>query len=183
MSRGLGDVYKRQGLIYNYSMSFTNNHGCGKKCLLSIVFSKRCKENNPTISVYLRASEITKRLIFDFLFVQRIGEYVYGHNNFKMVFHINQMFNDNTVLLMYHAHKDIRKLLKKKEDKRSIKPLEDLNTFLEKQRSIKLLEDLNTFLEKPIDSIKYKIHKRVAKVLQEDIKKPVTLVKDCKLPF
>ena len=77
------------------------------------------------------------------------------------------MFNDNTVLLMYHAHKDIRKLLKKKEDK----------------RSIKLLEDLNTFLEKPIDSIKYKIHKRVEKVLQEDIKKPVTLVKDCKLPF
>ena len=121
-------------------MSFTNNHGCGKKCLLSIVFSKRCKENNPTISVYLRASEITKRLIFDFLFVQRIGEYVYGHNNFKMVFHINQMFNDNTVLLMYHAHKNIRKLLKKKEDK----------------RSIKLLGDLNTFLEKPIDSIKYK---------------------------
>ena len=45
------------------------------------------------------------------------------------------------------------------------------------------MEDLNTFLEKPIDSIKYKIHKRVAKVLQEDIKKPVTLVKDCKLPF
>lgn len=164
--REVTDLHKK-GLVYNYSMSFTNNHGCGKKCLLSIVFSKRCKENNPTISVYLRASEITKRLIFDFLFVQRIGEYVYGHNNFKMVFHINQMFNDNTVLLMYHAHKNIIKLLKKKEDK----------------RSIKLLEDLNTFLEKPIDSIKYKIHKRVAKVLQEDIKKPVTLVKDCKLPF
>ena len=140
--REVTDLHKK-GLVYNYSMSFTNNHGCGKKCLLSIVFSKRCKENNPTISVYLRASEITKRLIFDFLFVQRIGEYVYGHNNFKMVFHINQMFNDNTVLLMYHAHKNIIKLLKKKEDK----------------RSIKLLEDLNTFLEKPIDSIKYKIHK------------------------
>lgn len=34
-----------------------------------------------------------------------------------MVFHINQMFNDNTVLLMYHAHKNIRKLLKKKRIK------------------------------------------------------------------
>lgn len=77
------------------------------------------------------------------------------------------MFNDNTVLLMYHAYKDIKGILKNKKGK----------------RSIKLLENLNIFLEKPIDSIKYKIHKRVAKVLQEDIKKPVTLVKDCKLPF
>jgi len=43
--REVTDLHKK-GLIYNYSMSFTNNHGCGKKCLLSIVFSKRCKENN-----------------------------------------------------------------------------------------------------------------------------------------
>lgn len=160
------DLHKK-GSIYNYSMSFTNNHEHGKKCLLSIVFSKRCKENNPTISVYLRASEITKRLIFDFLFVQRIGEYIYGNNNFKMVFHINQMFNDNTVLLMYNAHKNIKRILKNKND----------------IRSIKLLEDLNNFLERPIDDIKYKIHRRVAKVLQSKIRKPMTLVKDCKLPF
>lgn len=157
----------KKGLVYNYSMPFTNNHSHGKKCLLSVVFSKRCNETNPTISVYLRASEVTKRLIFDFLLIQRIGEYVYGNNNFKMVFHVNQMFNDNTVLLMYHAYKDIKGILKNKKDK----------------RSIKLLENLNIFLEKPIDSIKYKIHKRVAKVLQKGIKKPKTLVKDCKLPF
>ena len=29
-----------------------------------------------------------------------------------MVFHVNQMFNDNTVLLMYHAYKDIKGIFK-----------------------------------------------------------------------
>lgn len=161
------NLHRKKSSIYNYPMSFTNNHGHGKKCLLSVVFSRRCGENNPTISVYLRASEITKRLIYDFLLIQRIGEYVYGNNNFRMVFHINQMFNDNKVLLMYNAHKDIIGILKNKKDR----------------RSKELLKDLNTLLEKPIKDIKYKIHRRVAKVLHDDVKKPVTLVKDCILPF
>ena len=70
------------------------------------------------------------------------------------------MFNDDTVLLMYHAHKSVLELDIKKD-------LKDRLEYL-----------LNC---KPED-IKYKVHKRALKVLRPEIfKYPVTLAKDCKL--
>lgn len=157
-------ILEKKNKVYNYAMGFSNNHSNGKSCLLSIVFCKRAKEKKPTISIFMRSSEITKRLLLDFLLIWRIGEYVYGNSNFKVVFSINQMYNDINVLLMYNAHKNISKLLK-----------------LSNNRN--LLEKYNEFLEKPLDDIKYKIHKRVAKVLKPDFKNPVTLVEDCILPY
>ena len=57
---------------YNISYVFNNRHDNGKQCLLAATFSKRFQEDVPVITMVLRASEITKRLIFDFLLVQRM---------------------------------------------------------------------------------------------------------------
>ena len=156
---------KSKSRIYNLALQFHNKHGHGKNCLLSMVFSHRACEEIPTISVFLRASEVTKRLVCDLLLFQRIGEYVYGNKPFSLVIHFNQMFNDDTVLLMYHAHKDIHKI---------IKPTTD--------RSKHLLSTLDKLLTKNPAEVKYKVHRRASKVLRPDLcKYPKTLAKDCKL--
>lgn len=145
---------------YALALQFQNKHGHGKNCLLSMVFSRRPGKTKPNICIFLRASEITKRLICDLLLFQRIGEYVYKDTKFTLTIHFNQMFNDDTVLLMYHAHKSVLELDIKKDLKDRLKYL------------------LNC---KPED-IKYKVHKRALKVLRPEIfKYPVTLAKDCKL--
>lgn len=152
--------------VYNIAMQFTNKHGHGKNCLLSMIFSKRFSEEKPTVTVFLRASEVTKRLIVDLLFFQRMGEYVYDGQPFKLVIHFNQLFQDDAVLLMYHAHKDLRKFFK---DKSGV-------------RKEKLLAQLNKMLETNPEDIKYKVHRRAAKVLHPELYKyPKTLAKDCQL--
>ena len=152
--------------IYNLALQFTNKHGHGKNCLLSMVFSRRANESKPTINVFLRASEVTKRLVCDLLLFQRIGEFVYSDTEFQLIIHFNQMFNDDTVLLMYHAHKSIKSILRESTS----------------QRSKELLEKLKKLLKTNPEDIKYKVHRRAAKVLRPDIcKYPKTLAKDCKL--
>lgn len=157
---------KSKSRIYNLALQFTNKHGHGKNCLLSMVFSRRANESKPTINIFLRASEVTKRLVCDLLLFQRIGEYIYGDTEFQLIIHFNQMFNDDTVLLMYHAHKSIKSILRESTS----------------ERSKELLETLKKLLKKDPSEIKYKVHRRAAKVLRPDIcKYPKTLAKDCKL--
>ena len=152
--------------VYNIALQFTNKHGHGKNCLLSMVFSHRLGDSKPTISVYLRASEITKRLICDLLLFQRIGEYVYGDTPFQLVIHFNQLFNDDTVLLMYDVHHSIEDIL---EDHTGA-------------RTESLLKKLKELKKADPEKIKYKVHRRAAKVLHpEQYKYPKTLAKDCKL--
>ena len=152
--------------VYNLALQFTNKHGHGKNCLLSMVFCRRLGDSKPTVCVFLRASEVTKRLICDLLLFQRIGEYVYGNTAFQLVIHFNQIFNDDTVLLMYDVHKSITKIL---EDSRG-------------ERTRSLLKRLVEMKMKNPEDIKYKVHRRAAKVLHpEQYKYPKTLAKDCKL--
>lgn len=66
---------------YNYVFRFSNKHGGGKDCLISIIFSKRIGDEYPTAFFNTRVTEATSRLIFDFLLVQRIIEYVYGEDH------------------------------------------------------------------------------------------------------
>ena len=154
--------------LYNLAMQFTNKHGHGKNCLLSMVFSRRF-DTSPTIVVFLRASEITKRLICDLLFFQRIGEYVYGETKFQLVIHFNQLFNDDTVLLMYHVHKDAKVIIKSHPN-------------WETPRGKDLLSTLDKLLKVNPEDVKYKVHRRVAKVLHPELYKyPKTLAKDCTL--
>ena len=78
------------GKMFNYrSQKWTllvNNYlDLNKLDLLSAVFSRKIGDDIPTITMVLRSSEITKRLIFDFLLVQRMGEYIYGQDQSFML--------------------------------------------------------------------------------------------------
>ena len=98
---------------YNISYVFNNKHDNGKQCLLAATFSKRFNNDVPVITMVLRASEITKRLIFDFLLIQRMSEYVYGpQQTVQINLFCTQMFGNTETLLMYHTHKPLKKVLK-----------------------------------------------------------------------
>ena len=154
--------------FYAIPLQFTNKHGHGKSCLLSMVFSRRPRMEKPNLCVFLRASEVTKRLICDFLFFQRIGEAVWGHSNFNITVHFNQIFNDDAVLLMYHAHKDVRKIMS--ANGISLERRNQIITLLDKLES------------KEPWTVNYKVHRRAVKVLRPDLcKYPKTLARDCKL--
>ena len=152
--------------VFNIGYQFDNKHAHGKNCLLSMTISKKAGMNNPMITVFMRASEVTKRLICDLLLIQRIGEYILGKNQrFSISIHFSQIFNDDTVLLMYHAHEDLLKL----SDKLGIY---DNNWY----------DRLNDLLRVDPEKIKYKVHKRAIKVLRPELfKYPKTLAKDCTL--
>lgn len=160
------EAKKSSSKVYNLALQFTNKHGHGKNCLLSMVFSKRFSDQKPTITVFLRASEVTKRLICDLLLFQRIGEYVYEDKQFQLVIHFNQLFNDDTVLLMYDVHKSI----------------EDILDDFPGNRAKQLLSRLKELKKANPENIKYKVHRRAAKVLHPELYKyPKTLAKDCRL--
>lgn len=80
-------------------------------------FSKRFGEDIPVITMVVRASEITKRLIFDFLLIQRMSEYVYGPDQSVQInLFATQMYGNVETLLMYHTHKPLKKVLKGAEE-------------------------------------------------------------------
>lgn len=98
---------------YNISYTFNNRHDNGKQCLLAATFSKRFNEDVPVITMVLRASEITKRLIFDLLLLQRMAEYVYGpEQTVQLNIFATQMYGNTETLLMYHTHKPLKKVIK-----------------------------------------------------------------------
>lgn len=98
---------------YNISYLFNNKHDNGKQCLLVATFSKRFQEDIPVVTMILRASEITKRLAFDLLLVQRMAEYVYGPDQSVQInVFATQMYGNVETLLMYDPHKPIKKVLK-----------------------------------------------------------------------
>ena len=168
----LSEEKKGKNRVYNIALQFNNKHKHGKNCLLSIIFSRRAGKSIPTVLVYLRSSEVTKRLACDLLLFQRIGEYVYGEKRFDMVIHFNQLFNDDTVLLMYHAHENIFDIF---SENKSIADKDQKARFKE------LSEELRDLLYKDDMDIKYKIYRRVARAIQVGYKKPKTLAKDCTL--
>jgi len=99
---------------YNVTYIFNNKHDNGKQCLIAATFSKRFQEDIPVITMVLRASEITKRLMFDFLLVQRMAEYVYGPNqSVQLNLFATQMYGNTETLIMYDAHKPVSKVIKK----------------------------------------------------------------------
>lgn len=138
---------------YNIAYSFDNTHDNGKGCLLSATFSRRLNDDIPVITMVLRSSEITKRLIFDLLLIQRMGEYVYGD---KVSFMINifaiQMYCNTETLVLYHGHKDIREVM-----------VDESTPW-----SINVLSTLDKFLNEPTTFGSYKVFLRTAKSLSPD---------------
>lgn len=98
---------------YNVTYMFNNHHDNGKQCLIAATFSKRFGEDIPVITMVVRASEITKRLIFDFLLIQRMAEYVYGPDQSVQInLFATQMYGNVETLLMYSAYKPLKKVIK-----------------------------------------------------------------------
>lgn len=98
---------------YNYSFHFSNLHGGGKDCLVSLIFTKRINAPHPIVVFTIRTSEVTKRLLFDFLLVQRIVEYIYGHNDVEVHFYAPSFYVTAESLVMYNNVKPLKKLLKR----------------------------------------------------------------------
>lgn len=162
--------------VYNVGFQFSNKHGHGKTCLLSAVFSRRKDNDCPEMTVFVRASEVTKRLAMDLLLMQRVGTYVFGTKHFELVIHFRQMFNDDFVLIMYDAHKPMYRLITET-------PAKNWGQASRQQQLLDLLKKINSY--KALEDVKYKVHRRALKVLRPDLTGgiyPKLLAKDCKLP-
>lgn len=98
---------------YNVTYTFNNRHDNGKQCLIAATFSKRFNMDIPVITMIMRASEVTKRLIFDFLLIQRMAEYIYGPDQTVQInVFATQMYGNCETLLMYDTYRPFKKVVK-----------------------------------------------------------------------
>ena len=160
---------------YNISFQFDNSHGHGKGCLLSLTFSRRPYFPDPILIVQLRSSEIVKRLIFDFLLIQRMGEYVYGNEGrFGGIFYLPNAYTMAEVSAMYNVHEPIHNMVAETEESTGDHWMPGPFT----RKVLVALEKMATINQK---DIKYKIHLRASKVLQGNITGNPLLAKDLDL--
>lgn len=137
---------------YNVSFLFSNKHASGHGCLVSLIFSRRYTEDNPKIVVNIRASEVTKRLLMDFVLVQRIAEYIYGESqSVSLVVYMANLYLTSEIFVTYNNHKPLSEVLKNPKTKLEKKTLEIFEKF-------KKPEALN---------ITYKVHLRSVKRVQK----------------
>lgn len=163
---------KKRTKNYNESMVFHNKHGHGKGCLLSLTCTRRQNKDNPLITVSLRSSEITKRLLMDMLLIQRIGEKIYGKEPISLNLNIINMYQNAEAFTMLDNYFDIKKALVYKKD---------LDTWQKK-----IIDTLDKFKNCHIDDIKMKVHKRCVRQLQRPNGIPLSgdrpmLAKDLKI--
>jgi len=150
------DREKKKAKSYNHTYHFDNSHGSGKDCLISLTFMRKVTDDNPTVIYNTRASEATKRMIFDFLLIQRMVEYVYGEGvTVEMVAFIPFMFINVEAFLIYMAWKG--------KDAVVVPPKEGYSKF--QQRLVSKYDEFST---RDLNSIKYKVHKRAAAQVQKD---------------
>lgn len=139
---------------YNFAYHFANHHGSGKDCLLALVFMKRLNKDIPVVLFTVRTSEVTRRLIFDLLLVQRMVEYVYGHNDVEIHIYLPSMFVAAESFIMYNNHKSIKKLMKPY--------MNDLQMYQKR-----VVDKLEEFINVDPSTIKYKVHLRAVRQLQK----------------
>lgn len=148
------DREKKKVKNYTHAFHFSNKHSSGKDCLISLTFTRSIQNDIPTVIYHTRAMECTKRVIFDFLLIQRIIEYVYGEEaSVEVIMYIPYMYISVEGFLLYTNYKPLEECLKIE----SGKP----NPF---QRRI--LEAYDKFMNVDISNIKYKVHARSAKGIQ-----------------
>lgn len=146
---------KKKATNYTQSMHFVNNHASGKDCLISLTFTRAIGNPNPVVVYHTRACECTKRVIFDFLLIQRICEYVYGKEVLvEVIMFIPYMFISVEGFLLYTNYKPLSE---------SITNHKTPNPYQKR-----ILEAYKKFMNINIDTIKYKVHARSAKGIQRD---------------
>lgn len=147
---------KKNAKSYNYSYHFSNKHGGGKDCLISMVFTKRVGHIKPIVLFNVRISEVTCRLPFDFLLIQRIIEYIYGKDKYCEVHFIAPaMYITAERFSLYQNYKSIRRLLK---------PYKGHYGRFQKR----ILKTLKEFLHPDAKNIKYKSFLRSAMNIQKN---------------
>lgn len=105
---------------YHIGFNFADSHGNGKGCLMSGMFSRMIGIDKPRLSIIMRASDIVTRLPWDLLLSIRMGEYVYGHNEFSIELFIRSAFADDTSLMLYNGYEPIEPIIEnlQNEDRR-----------------------------------------------------------------
>lgn len=103
----------------NYSLSyhFANSHSNGKDCLISLIFSRRPGYDWPLLTFHTRATELTKRFLWDLLLIHRLGEYIYGEgSHFSVNFMAPYCFITAEAFTMFDTYKSIEKVMAKVEN-------------------------------------------------------------------
>lgn len=166
-----GDILSRESkkaVSYNISFSFGNSHSNGKGCLMTLVFSRRPDKESPILHAYMRASEMTKRLIFDLTLLDRIGKYVYG-KEVRFSIHIQ-------ATMMYVQGSNSFPMWDK---------IVKMEKFLKPIRGTKLYNNLikhrDKYLNIDVGEVVYGAHKRNAWVLQglNPFKRNPLKISDC----
>lgn len=165
---------KRNARSYNYSFHFNNAHGSGKDCLISLLFTKRLGIPHPVLVFQVRTSEVTKRLIFDFLLIQRIAEYVYGHNDVEVHFFAPSFYITGESFVIFNNVEPIKKMLKRFRKKNSEQHPEH---HIFQKKTLKIFND---YMNHPDPrSIRYKVHRRSAlQIRKQENGRPLSNVKD-----
>ena len=96
---------------YHIGFNFADSHGNGKGCLVSGMFSRMIGTEKPLLTIIMRASEIVTRLPWDLLLSIRMGEYVYGHNQFSIEVIMRSAFADDISLMLYNGYEPIEPLI------------------------------------------------------------------------
>jgi hypothetical protein len=139
---------------YNFAFHFSNKYGGGKDCLISLLFTKKVSEEFPTVFFNVRVSEVTSRLIFDFLLVQRICEYIYGKDYpVEVQFFAPSMYVTAERWSMYASYVGWEKM----------EPKLKSGKFSNRIRQV-----WDFFQTTDVETIKYKAHKRCADIVQKD---------------
>lgn len=139
---------------YNFAFHFANKYGGGKDCLISLNIYKKVSEEFPTVFFNVRVSEVTSRLIFDFLLVQRICEYIYGKDYpVEVQFFAPSMYVTAERFTMFASHYGWKKIRKQLGEGRF---------------SDRIKQVYDHFQTVDVETIKYKAHRRCADVAQKD---------------
>lgn len=101
---------------YHIGFNFADSHGNGKGCLVSGVFSRMIYIDKPRLTIIMRASDVVTRLPWDLLLACRIGQYVYGHEEFTIELFIRSAFADDISLMLYNGYEPIEPLIKAVEN-------------------------------------------------------------------
>jgi hypothetical protein len=141
---------------YSFTYHFENNHSSGKGCLIALTVSRRLTDDVPTLTLLLRSSEITKRLVFDLLLIQRIAEYIFGKDQ-SCILNIfaSQMYGNIETLIMFDSYKPLDRVFKHCENK------EWRDKIMERYTKMKT--------GTPDQYNKYKVFLRSFKVLRPDL--------------
>lgn len=97
---------------YHIGFNFADSHGNGKGCLVSGIFSRMIYVEKPRLTIIMRASDVVTRLPWDLLLACRMGQYVYGHEEFSIELVIRSAFADDISIMLYNGFEPIEPLIK-----------------------------------------------------------------------